>query len=180
MYLFNDLAGDAACKAALGILPFSRGQVRMMKIFDDQRMLMLSYHITDNCQVASLQTGWIWCFCTVYYGLINAVNDNGSPARSLEYYLYLSSCHHPFINPLKASRLSSGAISPSTIIHLRPDGRRSADGGWRLPLIPLLVRPGLCSPGFPCPPFPCTLSHHPTLLESGVRFIVHGAHLGNL
>lgn len=120
MYLFNDLAGDAAFKAALGILLFSRGQVRMIKIFNDQCMLMLSYHITDNCQVASLWTGWIWCFCTVYYGLINAVNDNGSPARRLQYYLYLSPCHHPFINPLKASRLSSGAISPQHDNSLTP------------------------------------------------------------
>lgn len=180
MDLFNDLAGDAACKAALGILPFSRGQVRMIKIFNDQCMLMLSYHITDNCQVASLWTGWIWCFCTVYYGLINAVNDNGSPARSLEYYLYLSPCHHPFIKPLEASRLSSGAISHSTIIHLHPDGKHgkhSTAGGWRLPLT---VGPGLCSPGFPCPPFPCTFSLHPTLLEVGGRFIIHRSHLGIL
>lgn len=112
MWFFNDLARDVACKAALGILPFLKGQVRKIKIFNDQYVLMLSYHVTDNCQVTSLQTGCIWCFCTVYYRLINAVNDNGSPARSLEYYLYLSSCHLPFIKPLKESRLSNGAISP--------------------------------------------------------------------
>jgi len=112
MCLFNDLARDVACKAALGILAFLKAQVRKIKLFNDQHMLMLSCRVTDNCQVASLQTGCIWWFCTVYYWLINAVNDNGSTARSLEYYLYPSSCHLPFINPLKRSRLSNGAISP--------------------------------------------------------------------
>ena len=52
--LFNDLARGAACKAAWGILPFLKGRVRKIKIFNDQYMLMLSYHVTDNRQVTSL------------------------------------------------------------------------------------------------------------------------------
>lgn len=54
MCLFNDLARGAACTAALGILPFLKSQVRKIKIFNDQYMLMLSYQVTDNCQVTSL------------------------------------------------------------------------------------------------------------------------------
>lgn len=59
MCLFNDLATDVACKAVLGILPILKGWVRKIKMYNDQYVLMLTYHVTDNCQVTSLQTGCI-------------------------------------------------------------------------------------------------------------------------